>query len=54
MRTVDSTSLIPHVELLTWDEVYEGWGDSGLKYYWENLDLEVTEMDWSLLDTSEG
>ncbi len=54
MRTVDSTSLIPHVELLTWDEVYEGWGDSGLKYYWENLDLEVTEMDWSLLDTSQG
>ena len=50
--TVDSTSLLPHVGLLTWKQVYEGWGDSDLKYYWKELDLEVRELDWSLLDTS--
>ena len=49
--TVDSSSLLPHVGLLTWEQVYEGWGDSDLKYYWKELDLEVRELDWSLLDT---
>lgn len=51
---VDSTSLLPHVSLLTWEEVYEGWGGSDLKYYWKETDLEVRELDWSLLETTKA
>jgi hypothetical protein len=51
---VDNSSLLPHVGLLTWEETYAGWGDSDLRYYWKDLDLEVSDFDWSLLDTSKA
>lgn len=41
-------SLTPHCKVLTWDEVYEGWTDDRLKYYWTDRDLEVIEHDEDL------
>ena len=36
------TSLTPHLQLISWDEVYEEWDDSDdLKYYWEKYDLKI-------------
>ena len=35
-------SLTPHLQLISWDEVYEEWDDSDdLKYYWEKFDLKI-------------
>ena len=35
-------SLTPHLQLISWDEVYEEWDDNDdLKYYWEKFDLKI-------------
>lgn len=38
-------SLTPHCDILSWDEVYEGWTDQSLQYYWRAHELLLTE--WS-------
>lgn len=51
---VESKSLLPHCEL-TWEEIYAGWesDDAGenrrLKYYWQNLPLNLSPWDETLL-----
>ncbi len=43
-------SLLPHSQPSTWEEVYAGWPDLDLKYYWRKWDLEVREYDNSYHD----
>jgi hypothetical protein len=38
-------SLTPHCEILTWDEVYQGWTDQTPQYYWRDHELQLSE--WS-------
>ena len=40
-------SLLPHSQPNTWENIYSGWGDNDLTYYWQNYDLEVKEYDTS-------
>jgi len=40
-------ALYPHRKFATWDEIYAGWTDSALKYYWEEMDLEIAPFDFS-------
>ncbi|MBK36786.1 MAG: phytanoil-CoA alpha hydroxylase [Gemmatimonadetes bacterium] len=40
-------SLLPHSQPNTWDNIYSDWGDNDLKYYWQEIDLEVKEYDTS-------
>lgn len=41
---VRSDSLIPHMGWLNWEEIYHDWPAADpLKYYWENMDLNVVE-----------
>ena len=41
---VRSDSLTPHMNWLTWDEVYAGWRpDDPLRSYWEAWDLAVVD-----------
>ena len=47
---VEEMSLKPHVNLMTWDEAYEGWDSDEYKYYWRGLDLEMVDFDWSILE----
>lgn len=37
------SSLLPHYTRLTWDEVYAGWSDRELCYYWERQNPQVAQ-----------
>ena len=51
---VEEMSLRPHIDLMTWEEAYEGWDSDELKYYWRDLDLKMVEFDWSILEKVES
>lgn len=42
---VERGSLLPHIPGLTWEDIYPGWPDSELKYYWEKLPLKFSPWD---------
>lgn len=37
------TSLRPHYDIASWDELYEGWSGRAPQHYWEDLNLSVIE-----------
>ncbi|MBV7329204.1 phytanoyl-CoA dioxygenase family protein [Chloroflexi bacterium TSY] len=39
--------LEPHYMRLSWDEIYEGWTQPELQYYWRDLGLKIAERDRS-------
>lgn len=43
-------SILPHSQPNTWENIYRGWRDESLKYYWENHELDVVEYDNSYHD----
>jgi Phytanoyl-CoA dioxygenase (PhyH) len=45
---ITSSSTVPHCDILGWDEVYQGWTDPSLQYYWVDRDLPLTEHDEEL------
>jgi hypothetical protein len=40
---VVASSLLPHFNRVPWDEIYEGWTDPSLQYYWRRFDLRSAE-----------
>ncbi len=50
---VNQRSLKPHCELAAWEEIYTGWQDDSLRYYWEKLPLIDSEWDASLTKSKE-
>ena len=38
-------SLQPHSQPSTWEEVYAGWPETELKYYWRKWEMEIKEYD---------
>ena len=41
---VRADSLMPHMNWLTWEEIYQDWDpDDPVRYYWQNWDLEIME-----------
>lgn len=40
--------LDPHYGRLTWDEIYEGWRDPDLQYYWRRLPVQTVARDEGL------
>ncbi len=36
---IEANSLLVHCNVLEWDQVYEGWRNEDLKYYWKKHDL---------------
>jgi ectoine hydroxylase-related dioxygenase (phytanoyl-CoA dioxygenase family) len=41
---VHPSSLEPHMNCLSWAEIYQGWGNpDALKYYWQRLDLMIEQ-----------
>ena len=38
-------SILPHSQPNTWENIYGGWKNESLKYYWENYELEIAEYD---------
>jgi hypothetical protein len=37
--------LKPHFGRLSWEDIYAGWKDDSLQYYWRDLDLEVVPFE---------
>jgi ectoine hydroxylase-related dioxygenase (phytanoyl-CoA dioxygenase family) len=48
---VEERSLKVHCDVASWDEIYEGWTNDRLKYYWRRNDLVFSEWDPSLVQT---
>lgn len=43
---IDRGSLLPHVGVCSWEEVYADWpADSELRYFWRDIDPEVSPWD---------
>jgi hypothetical protein len=45
---LEEKSLKPHMQLADWSELYAGWPDSDLKYYWSKHDLVLSPWDETL------
>lgn len=42
---VNDRSLNVHCDVLTWEQVYEGWPDGGIQWYWKNNELKMSPWD---------
>jgi hypothetical protein len=49
-QPIDSSSLQPHggEQFATWEQLYEGWKNEDLKYYWQRTPVELSEWDESI------
>ena len=45
---IEEKSLKPHMQLANWAELYAGWPDSDLKYYWTKHNLALSPWDETL------
>ena len=47
---IEEKSLKPHRDILTWEEIYAGWGPDAddLKHYWRDTDLALSPWDESI------
>ena len=50
---IDESSLKPHMGVATWDDIYAGWQNEDLKYYWKSRSLRMSPYDKSLLQDKE-
>jgi hypothetical protein len=44
-EAIEEKSLKPHMQVADWTELYAGWPDSDLKYYWTKHDLTLSPWD---------
>ena len=51
---IEEQSLLPHCNLLPWDEIYAGWQTTDMQYYWKQYPLEFQDFDDSLLTIQPG
>jgi hypothetical protein len=40
---VHPSSLLPHMNRVTWEQIYTGWTSVRYQYYWQNLNLNISE-----------
>lgn len=45
---INEGSLEPHCNVDTWDNIYAGWRNEALKYYWRDEKLQFSEWDESI------
>ncbi len=50
---IEEKSLVPHMGVATWEELYAGWKNDRLKYYWRSQDLPLSPWDASLMQDKE-
>ena len=51
---IENKSLLPHCDVLPWEDAYAGWQSSDLQYYWRSYALDMQEFDDSLLSVQLG
>ena len=49
---IEKGSLLPHCGVAPWDEIYAGWSDTSLQYYWQQYPLAFQEYDRSFFETA--
>ena len=47
-QPIEGKSLLPHTCGLTWDDIYEGWKNKNLQYYWKDEKLQMSAWDESI------
>jgi hypothetical protein len=50
---LDEKSLEPHMNVANWEEIYRGWKNDKLKYYWKSKQLRLAPWDASLMQNKE-
>jgi hypothetical protein len=50
---IEEKSLVPHMSVASWDEIYAGWKSDRLKYYWKARSLPMAPWDGALLQSKE-
>ncbi len=50
---IDASSLLPHMNVTTWEEIYRNWERKDLQYYWKPHNPELMPGDPSLLRETE-
>ena len=48
---IEEKSLQPHMGLIEWEEIYQGWKSTELQYYWKNHELKKSAWDESMRGT---
>ena len=51
---IETKSITPHCNVLSWEEIYADWESKDLQYYWEQYDLDFQEHDDSLVEVQKG
>lgn len=44
---IDSKSFLPHISPVTWEEIYHDWPNENYKYYWHDLNMQLSDYDFS-------
>jgi hypothetical protein len=47
-QDIEEKSLVPHMRVASWDELYADWSATPLKYYWQQQPLRLSPWDESL------
>jgi hypothetical protein len=50
---IEGQSLQPHAYVATWDELYAGWKNEDLQYYWQKHSLQTSPWNPDLLQAKE-
>ncbi len=45
---IEPNSLQPHYQVTTWEDIYAGWQNPKIQYYWKNEQLSFSEWDESI------
>jgi hypothetical protein len=52
-QEIEEKSLVPHMMLGTWEDIYAGWKNPDLKYYWQKRVLKLSPWNPKLLTPSD-
>jgi hypothetical protein len=52
-QPVVEDSLLPHYGRMGWDEIYEGWQQEELKYYWKRLPVNIAARNFDIMQPVE-
>ena len=47
-QPIVQSSVRPHGDVLTWEEVYEDWDSTELRYYWKDYEMSIEPFDGAL------
>ncbi len=47
-ENIEAKSLLPHYDVASWEDLYDGWENEQIQYYWENEQLTFSEWDESI------